>query len=248
MQLHKRFRDCDAHLRLKREALARPVARRTKPPYLVGDETAVLGLPLPHALEKLFAPERLAGAALLLEGALDEHLSRNPRVVGARQPQRRLPTHPREPRHDVLQRHKHGVPHVQLACDIRRWHRDHEALLLRVFDGLEEARLLPPRVQSLLDLARVVLLRHLALDAGRCRCGAIDRLHGRCAGAAGRRAREQPARATPVVAQHVHLLPARGRTLPRSTGAACCVGATEETVHGRRGRKPRGVAARGRDK
>ena len=59
-------------------------------------------LPIPDALEEALPAELDARDALSLEGALDEHLRGDSSVVGPWKPQRRVPAHPVEARHDVL--------------------------------------------------------------------------------------------------------------------------------------------------
>ena len=71
-------------------------------------------------------------------------LSCNACMVCAGQPQCGSVTHPCIARHDVLQGHKHGMAHVQPACDIwgRHGHRKWfpSACVLR----LKHTTLLPP--------------------------------------------------------------------------------------------------------
>ena len=65
-------------------------------------------------------------------------------MVGAWQPQRGPAAHALEPRHDVLQRRKHGVAHVQLAGHVRRRHGDDVRLAACRLIGAEIATAFPP--------------------------------------------------------------------------------------------------------
>ena len=66
------------------------------------------------------------------------------RMVGSRHPQRRAPTHALVARHDVLQRNKHAVAHVQRPSHVGWWHGHGVWLTRRVRLWLEEAGALPP--------------------------------------------------------------------------------------------------------
>lgn len=69
-----------------------------------------------------------APPALRRQLLLDHHLCGDARMVGPRQPERGPPPHALVPRHDVLQRGKHRVAHVQLPRDVGRGHRHHKGL------------------------------------------------------------------------------------------------------------------------
>ena len=62
------------------------------------------------------------------------------------QPQRPAAVHACPADHDVLERHKHGVPHVQRPRHVRRRHANHERLAVAL--GREVAALLPPGKQG----------------------------------------------------------------------------------------------------
>ena len=70
------------------EALARPIARGAQAAELVGDDPAVLPLPLPRPLDEVLAPELLAGDLLGPQQLLLHlKLGGDPGVVGAGHPQ-----------------------------------------------------------------------------------------------------------------------------------------------------------------
>ena len=140
------------------EALGFPVERGTHAPQLPGDGPARLGAPLPDPREEGLAPQVVAGAARGVQLTLHHHLGGDPRVVGARLPEGRVPLHPvvaHERVHDgVLER----VAHVQRPGHVGR--RDHDAVGGAVTPGREMAAGLPGLVPALLDRVGVVGLVH----------------------------------------------------------------------------------------
>src|SRR5205823_8669516 len=77
-----------------REALVLPVARCAEAAQLAGDRSARLRLPFPDMLEERLAPDLGALEPLALEVALDDHLGRDPGMIGATHPQSVLASHP----------------------------------------------------------------------------------------------------------------------------------------------------------
>ena len=131
VQVDEHFRDRLRQALVHREPLDRPVARGAQPLQLPLDRAAGLFLPRPDALQ-----ERLAshGAAVLVVAflrqlALNHHLRRDARMVGARLPQHILAAHPLEPDQHILQRIVERMAHVQHAGHVRR--RDHDRIGLR---------------------------------------------------------------------------------------------------------------------
>src|SRR4051812_34313403 len=152
---HEELADGARQMLVHREALARPVNARALAPHLPQNLAAGLLLPLPHALDELFAAEVVARLALfLLQLPLDDYLRGDARVIHARQPERAPTPHAvvaREHVHDcVLQ----GVAHVQRARDVRRRddYRVDGRVGVPVGFGREAPLALPTRVVTLLRL------------------------------------------------------------------------------------------------
>ncbi len=130
------------------EALAAPVDRVAEPTHLTEDLAAVLGLPLPHALDEGLAAEVVARRALLGQLALDHVLGRDAGVVHAGQPQRLVTLHAAAANQGVHERVLERVAHVQLAGDVRRWDHDAKGRLVARRVGGEVATLDPLLVQA----------------------------------------------------------------------------------------------------
>ena len=107
------------------EALARPVDALAEPAHLRQDRAAVLGLPLPRALEERLAPQLAAAGALGDERLLDQRVHGDRGVVHARQVEGVVALHAAAADQHVDQRVLEGVPDVQAAGDVRR--RDDDA-------------------------------------------------------------------------------------------------------------------------
>ena len=132
-----------------RKSLARPIARRAECFQLMQNSTAVFLLPLPHALQKFFAPELISIGALRAERFFDARLCRNPRVIATGHPQCFLALHSMIADQNILQSVVERVPHVQLPRHIRR--RDHDAVGFRrrIFIRAEVIMRLPKIVDLL---------------------------------------------------------------------------------------------------
>ena len=104
------------------EALACVVHGATEPGELLDDATAVLGLPLPHALKKLLAGQ--VGATHPLRGQLllNHCLGCDAGVVGAAYPLSLKSVHTVTADEHVLDGAVECVPHVQGTGDVGRWH------------------------------------------------------------------------------------------------------------------------------
>ena len=102
------------------EILAAPIHRRAQPPHLFLDSAAIMPLPLPHPLDKLFASQ--FGALLAFGGQLPlhHHLRGNAGVVSPGKPQRSVAPHAMPAHDDVHLRLVQHVPHVQPPGNIRR--------------------------------------------------------------------------------------------------------------------------------
>ena len=166
MQLHEDLGDRLRQPLVEREAFAAPVAGGAEALELADDRAARLGLPFPNAREKCFSPERAAVRLLALgKLALDHHLRRDARVVGARLPEHVPALHAMIAAQDVLQRVVERVAHVQVAGDVGR--RDHHAERLGVGAlrpaGAKGAFPLPERGDARLDGGGIErLFHHLA--------------------------------------------------------------------------------------
>ena len=113
------------------EPLARPVDAVAEALHLAEDLAAVLGLPLPDALDELLAAQVVARKALAGQLALDDVLRRDARVVHARQPQHLVALHAPAAAHRVHQGVVERVAHVQRTGDVRRRQYDRERRLRR---------------------------------------------------------------------------------------------------------------------
>ena len=137
-----------------REALTRPVDALAEPAHLREDRAAVLGLPLPRALEERLATQLAAAGALGDQRLLHQRMHGDRGVVHARQVQGVVTLHPPAADQQVDQRVLERVPDVQAAGDVRRRDDDRERRLVALRVGLEVAALDPPPVQPGLYLAR----------------------------------------------------------------------------------------------
>ena len=144
-----------------REALAAPVDAVAEAAHLGQDRAAVLGLPLPGALDERLAAQLAAVGALGRQRALDERVDGDRGVVHARQPQGVVALHAAAADQDVDQRVLEGVADVQAAGDVGRRDDDAERRLVRRVVGGEVARLDPPVVHARLYRARRPLGREL---------------------------------------------------------------------------------------
>ena len=144
-----------------REALAAPVDAVAEAAHLGQDRAAVLGLPLPGAVDERRAAQLAAVGALGRQRALDERVDRDRGVVHARQPQGVVALHAAAADQDVDQRVLEGVADVQAAGDVGRRDDDAERRLVRRVVGGEVARFDPPVVHARLYSARRPLGREL---------------------------------------------------------------------------------------
>ena len=134
------------------EPLAAPVAGGAQPAQLVDDGPAGLGLPFPDLVDEGLAAHVAApDIALLGQLALDHHLGGDAGVVGAWQPQGRLPLHAVEPGQDVLQGVIQRMADVQRAGDVRRRDDHGEARRIGAFARRERPRGLPLGIEARLD-------------------------------------------------------------------------------------------------
>ena len=142
---------------VQREALALVVAGGAEPLVLLDDPRAVLLAPLPDPLDELLAPEVVPRDPFGPQHFLDHRLRRDPRMVGAQDPERVPPPHPVHPHQRVLHRPIQRVPHMQRPGHIGRRNSNREILLRRTLGlRVEVPGLHPFSKDPRLDLRRVV--------------------------------------------------------------------------------------------
>ena len=141
------------------EALALPVAGRAERFKLLHNAVAVMLLPVPNALQELFAAEIKSGQPLLAELGLHLDLRGNAGVVNARQPERTVSAHALPADEHVLNRFIERVAEMELAGDVRGRDHDGERLLVRVALGVEPAAVRPVTVDLFFHLLGIVNLR-----------------------------------------------------------------------------------------
>ena len=158
MQAHEHFEHCFGETLVHREASAAPIDRIAEPPHLARDRAAGFFLPLPDALDERCTAEFLAGLAERVQLALDDHLRRDARVVGAGLPQRAVAFHAMEARERIHERVLERVAHVQRARHVRR--RNHDAIGRPVAGGRKPAAGFPGGVNAGFDVAGRVAFIH----------------------------------------------------------------------------------------
>ena len=102
------------------EVFAVPVNGCAQALHLVEDRAAVELLPFPYSLDEFLAAQVAAFLAFFGELALDHHLRRDARVIGAGQPERDEAAHTMPAHDDIHLRLVEHVAHVQAAGDVRR--------------------------------------------------------------------------------------------------------------------------------
>ena len=90
------------------------------------DRVTSLPFPLPNCLNEFFPPELGAARALLRQLPLDDVLSRDTGMVGARNPEHAEAIHAFVAAENVLQRIVERVAHVQRTGNVGRWNHDRE--------------------------------------------------------------------------------------------------------------------------
>ena len=157
VQAHEHFLDGIRAALVHGKALPLPVTAGAQLFQLADDAVAVLGLPVPGALQETVAAHHLLGQALGTHGLHDLGLSGDGCVVGAGHPQGGIALHPLGADEHIL----HGViqrmAHVELAGHVRRGHNDGVRLLVGVRFRVEVAAVLPELVDAVFHLAGIVL-------------------------------------------------------------------------------------------
>ena len=147
--------------RVHREAKARPVHRRAQQPQLVDDRRPDLLVPGVHAGVEPSAAQLFFGGPFSPELLLDHVLGGDCGVVVAGQEEHLVAGHPLVAGEEVVDGRLEGVPHVQLAGDVRRRKAHRELLPVAVGVGDEQSVRLPARVPAGLDGLRIKRFRHL---------------------------------------------------------------------------------------
>ena len=153
-----------------RELLVSVVAATAHPLQLLDNRRAILTTPLPASLDKILAAKVETRLALGRQLLLHLVLGGDAGMVGANNPTRRMPLHPRPARQYVLQGIVQRMPHMQHTGDIRR--RDDNGV--RRFSRLGKTTAAPAEIipgqpapkQLPLRLAMVVALRQNAVGLG----------------------------------------------------------------------------------
>ena len=157
VQAYEHFLDGIRAARVHSKALPLPVTAGAQLFQLADDAVAVLGLPIPGALQETIAAHHLLGQALGTHGLHDLGLGGDGCVVGAGHPQGGIALHPLGADEHIL----HGViqrmAHVELAGHVRRGHNDGVRLLVGVRFRVEVAAVLPELVDAVFHLAGIVL-------------------------------------------------------------------------------------------
>ena len=144
--------------RVHGEALARPVRGHAEAAHLVGDGRAGLFLPLPHALDKGLAAQRVLVGVLGRQLVLDDLLRGDAGVVAADLPQRVVAAHAVVAHQHVHHRLLEGMAHVQGTGDVGR--RQQDAVGVAVAARLEAAVGFPAGIPLGFDLGGFETLVH----------------------------------------------------------------------------------------
>lgn len=129
---------------------------------LPGDVTAIFFFPGPGLLQKRFSANFLAGSAFPFQHLFNLELGGNARVIHTRHPQGGFALHPGAANHQVFQRHKHDVAHMEFTRHVRR--RDRNSKRFSVVGSgfwLEPARFFPPCVQSFFCTLKIIGFGHV---------------------------------------------------------------------------------------
>ena len=145
--------------RVHGEAVARPIGGEAEPAHLPENGVAGCLVPLVHQAVPGLAADRFLARSLFGQLLLQDVLRGDGRVIGPRDPERRVTEHSVPADQDVLQG-VHRVPHVQVAGDVRRRHRDREGFAGQALAWLEVAAFVPGVIPALLDRLRVVAGLH----------------------------------------------------------------------------------------
>ena len=152
VQPHERLDDGRGVRRVHREDVPVPVQRAAELLELLQDPVAGAPPPIPDPLDERGAADVVAALLLALaQLALDHHLGRDARVVGAGQPHGVVGRHAPPAGEDVLDRVAERVPHVQRAGHVGRRDDDRERSLGGGRVGVEIAARHPLGVPARLD-------------------------------------------------------------------------------------------------
>ena len=145
---------------VKGEPLARPIAGSAQLFELTGNAGLVFILPLPNALQELFAPQVVAGQALFLTQAfLHLDLRGNTGVVGAGNPNGVVSLHSLIANKNILQGFVQRVTHMELSRNVGG-RNDHRKMGGFVFDvGRKQPFFAPFGVNAILKRRGIVGFR-----------------------------------------------------------------------------------------
>ena len=143
-----------------RETLVCVVERAAEPAELLEDRSTRLCAPFPDAADERLTAEVEARQALVAQLLLDDVLGRDPRMIGAADPERLTTAHALVADQRVLDREVERVAHVQRPGDVRWRHGDHVGLARVVGRDRERAGLVPASRDRGLDGGRVVAGLH----------------------------------------------------------------------------------------
>ena len=144
-----------------------PVAGDAQLLQLVLDGSGIFLFPLPGPLQEAFASQFFLIDALFLKLVCHLYFCGDGCMIRPRNPQGVIPLHSLIADQDILQCIVQGMPHMKLACDVRRRHNRCERLSAPVNLCVEIFVLTPFLIQFLFDRFRIVclcqFLAHLAL-------------------------------------------------------------------------------------
>src|SRR5579872_1841301 len=144
----------------------RPIAACTEATKLASNRSTRLGFPLPNMFQERLSPNFGALEILALEVALDHHLRRDTRVIGADHPQCVLAAHAFTAGKDILKGVVERVTDMQRTGDVRRRHDDRPRRRIGTV-GPKQATTLPKFIPALFDRCRVEGFGKLAHQTGR---------------------------------------------------------------------------------
>ncbi len=144
---------------VQREALAVPVAGRTKLLELLDNAAAVFLFPLPRALKESLAADLLFRQAFLAHGLDNFRLRRDGGVVGARNPQGAVALHSAPADQNILQRFVQRMPHMKLPGDVRRRDDNRIRFFLRIAFGVKIFSFQPETINPVFHFLRIIGFR-----------------------------------------------------------------------------------------
>jgi len=130
---------------------------------LIGDDAAVLFLPLPDPRHKRLTAQIVPCKALLRQLSLHYILRGDAGVIRPRHPEGRMAQHAVIADHEILDRSGDRMPEVKATGHIGRRHRNDKRFPTVITAWLEVTPRLPPVIDPLLCRLRVICFGHFAL-------------------------------------------------------------------------------------